>query len=327
MTRTDDATNFSQPTIAIGNSEQGSSPFNNCYPWSKIVKKTIDNQALIEIPKFWFKWTKNGSTMKLQISDKPVYGFHVSPMHADRGDGVGERDLAYIGRYKCCQDWKSKKNQAPIVSKTIGESREGIAALGNGYYQQDYAAFWTIRMLFLVEFATWDGQSILKNTTDWNSMGEILTGSSSTMTYHTGITQDGHGTIYRWIEDPWENVLEWVDGIYYNSSNVYCINNPKNFATGSNGVKIGSRITTSGYIASWAIPSTTGYEWALIPSTTTTNKTVICDEYYYSSNGTVLYTSGSRLAWEAHGPFFLYTDFTALSTSAYMTSRLMYLPG
>ena len=56
---------------------------------------------LVAIPKFWYKWTKSGNSLKLQIADKETDGFHVSPAHADRGDGKGERDIVYIGRYHC----------------------------------------------------------------------------------------------------------------------------------------------------------------------------------------------------------------------------------
>ena len=43
-------------------------------------------------------------------------------------------------------------------------------------------------------------------------------------------------------------------------------------------------------------------------------------------DGTVVYIGGARTSWELHGPFFMYTDFTASSTSTLITSRVMYLP-
>ena len=155
MTRTDESVSFATPTIGIG-STVGSSPFDNRYPWSAIKMETIDGNILVRIPKYWYKWTKSGSTMKLQIADKPVEGFFVSPMHADRGDGAGERNFAYIGKYKSATDYKSKAGVAPVASVSISTCRTKVKALGNGY-QQDYASFWTLRMLFLVEWATWDG--------------------------------------------------------------------------------------------------------------------------------------------------------------------------
>ena len=64
MTRTDDSKSFTSPVIGKG-ATKGSSPFDNCYPWSKITTETIRGNVLVKIPKFWYKWTKSGATMKL----------------------------------------------------------------------------------------------------------------------------------------------------------------------------------------------------------------------------------------------------------------------
>lgn len=325
MTRTDDSANFTSPVIGKGTTK-GSSPFDTCYPWSEIKTVTDNGNVLVSIPKFWYKWTKSGSTMKLQIADRAIPNFYVSPMHADRGDGVGERDVAYIGKYKCASDYRSKVNSAPKTSISITTARTNIKALGTGYYQQDYASFWTLRMLFLVEWATWDSQSVLVNTTDFSTTSDIRTGKTASMTYHTGISSDGYSVQYRYVEDPWENLLEWIDGLYFSGTNTYIINNPNNFATGSNGTLIGTRPTGDGYIKSWNIPTISTYNWALIPASIVSTESYVCDGYYYSSSGTAAYIGGSRSAWELHGAFFLYTDFTATSTSPYISTRLMKLP-
>lgn len=325
MVRTDDSANFSTPVIGTGTTA-GSSPFDNCYPWSEMEVVNDGSNVLVSIPKFWYKWTKSGSTMKLQIADKQLPNFYVSPMHADRGDGVGERDVVYIGRYKCASDYRSKSGYAPKTSITLANARSSIAALGTGYYQQDYASFWTIRMLFLVEWATWDSQSVLQNTTDFSSLANVRTGGVNSMAYHTGISANGNNVQYRYIEDPWENMLEWVDGLYFSGTNMYCINNPKKFATGSNGTKVGTRSSESGYIKSWTIPTTNGFNWALIPASMVETASYTTDKYYYTSAGTVAYIGGARNAWDIHGAFFMYTDFTANQGSTVITSRLMKLP-
>lgn len=325
MTRTDDASSFSAPKIGTGTTK-GSSSFDNCYPWKDMSVETISGNVLVKIPKFWFKWTKSGTTMKLQIADKPVNGFLVSPMHQDRGDGKGERDYAYIGRHKCNSSYKSVSGQSPIFSKTIDACRTGIKNLGTGFYQEDYAAFWTIRMLALVEFATWNLPSVLLSTTNYDTVANIKTGNVTAMTYHTGVSANKYSFQYRYIEDLWINGLEWLDGLYYSGTSVYCINNPTKFAVGSNGTKIGTRPTTTGFISSWTIPTSSNFKWALIPAATTTNESYTYDGYYYQSTGTVAYIGGARTLLPVHGPFFLYTDFTNTSTSTVITSRLMYLP-
>lgn len=325
MTRTDDSKNFTSPVIGKG-ATKGSSPFDNCYPWSKITTQTVSGNVLVKIPKFWYKWTKSGATMKLQIADKPVPNFLVSPMHADREDGKGERDYAYIGKYKCNSSYKSVANAALANNMTIGTARTSIKNLGTGFYQQDFASFWTLRMLFLVEWATWDGQTTLSATSNFDSIANIKTGETASMAYHTGISANGHSVQYRYVEDPWSNLLEWLDGIYFSGTNIYCIKNPTKFATGSNGTKIGTRDTGYGYIKSWTIPTASGFEYALFPEDVVTATSYTMDGYYYEAQGTTVYIGGSRTPMAVHGPFFFYTDFTASSTSASITSRIMYLP-
>ena len=129
FTRTDDAALFADPQpYYAGMSGTPSSPFDSCMPWSGMeVVDDADLGKLVKIPKFWFKWTRSGSSMKLQISDAEQTGFHVSPAHADRGDGAGERDYVYVGRYHCAAStYKSTSGVTPAGNMTRAEFRTAI---------------------------------------------------------------------------------------------------------------------------------------------------------------------------------------------------------
>ena len=39
---------------------------------------------MVAIPKFWYKLTKNGNGLKIQIATKATAGFSVSPAHMNR---------------------------------------------------------------------------------------------------------------------------------------------------------------------------------------------------------------------------------------------------
>ena len=85
--RTDGAASFVDPTPYVSGASSYNSPFDNLYPWNGMVRVTDSTAGeLVAIPKFWYKWTRSGNTMKLQIADKYVDGFSVSPAHMDRGD-------------------------------------------------------------------------------------------------------------------------------------------------------------------------------------------------------------------------------------------------
>ena len=340
MTRTDAAANFVDPVPQMksgSNWTVGSSPFDNILPWSGM--EIVDDATvgkLVKIPKYYYKWTKSGSTMKLQISEKEFDGSHVSPAHADRGDGSGERDYVYVGRYHCAAStYKSTSGVKPAASATRSAFRTSIHNLGSKYWQFDFAMFWTIRMLYLVEFADWNAQKKIGYGCGDNSATSNM-GYTDSMPYHTGTTQTsrttyGFGTQYRYIEGLWDNVLDWCDGVYFagtSNADIYVINNPANFSDSSGGTKTGTRPTSSGCIKAWGIPSASGLEWALYPSEVVTDDnyaTYICDRCYYYSSNVVLYVGGYYYQSPNYGAFYLYS-YSASSSFAGIGSRLQKLP-
>ena len=331
FTRTDDAAGFENPTPAL-NGVGGSSPFDNCYPWSGIEKVTVDGNAMVKIPKFWYKITKDGNSLKYQIADSAVEGFNVSPAHADRGDGVGERDYVYIGRYKCTSSsYKSVTNTALKTNVTRATARSGITSLGTGYYMQDFVLWWTVRMLYLVEFADWNSQAVIGYGCG-NGSSTVNTGTTDSMSYHTGTMQSsrttyGTGVQYRWIEDPWGNAYEWCDGIRFSGSDVYVYNKPSEYSDTSGGTKIGTRPAPNGYISQWSVPSVSGYDWALYPSAVSgSDSTYVPDYCDCNSSGVVLYVGGNYSQSQDRGAFFLCGSYAASGSVSSIGARLQYLP-
>lgn len=329
LSRTDEAVLFIDPTPAIGGGS-GSSPFDGIAPWNGMVKEEISGNILVKIPKYWYKWTEEENyTLRLQIADKYVEGFSVSPAHADRGDGRGERDFVYVGRYKCVDDYKSTSGKEPKANMTMSQAREGITGLGSGFYQQDYAMFWTIRMLYLVEYADWDGQKVIGL-----SGGAVEdTGVTDAAQYHTGTMQSsreegGHGIQYRWIEEPWGIVEEFCDGIRASLGKIYVFNNPEKYSDTSGGTNTGTKPSYNGCILDWKIPTEEGFEWALHPSEASqsySNYNVgMADEYSYSS-AEVFSIGGYGYSGKVRGWFSFYGH-SASTSSVKCGARLQYLP-
>lgn len=337
-TRTDDAANFPNPNpYYAGMSGTPSSPFDNISPWADM--KIVEDSAagtLVEIPKFYYKWTRTGSAMKLQISTTPFNGSFVSPAHADRGDGKGERDVVYVGRYHCASDYKSKTGVTPYNNQTQSVFRSGIHNLGSTIWQYDFAMYWTICMLYLVEFADWNSQDkIGYGCSDNSSVGNM--GYTDNMPYHTGTTQSnrttyGLGTQYRYIEGLWDNVTDWCDGIYFagtSNADVYCIKNPASFSDTTGGTKVGTRATTGGYEKAFTAPSASGFEYALYPNSVDSNldgTTYTSDQSSNSTSGVVLRVGGAYNHHNGYGLFCLNGNNTATTKYAAIGSRLMKLP-
>ena len=302
-TRTDAAASFGDPSPAVNNGS-GSSPFDNLMPWSGMVKETRSGGVEVKEPKYWFKWTKTGKKLKLQIADGYVEGFSVDPVNRDRGDGLGELDYSYIGRYHCASGYKSTTGAAQQVNITRSQARTGIHNLGANFWQMDFAQFWYVNMLFLVEFADWNGERIGRGCSTSNS--KMNNGQTDAMGYHTGTTaanRDSYGfTQYRNIEGWWDNVYDWMDGCYYNNNGLNVISNPNNFSDSANGTLVGT--PSSGYPSDFTIPTASGLEWALFPSAANGSQTTYVPDYWgFSGSYPCLYHGGSYSQYQDHGPF------------------------
>ena len=306
-TRTDAAAGFSDPNPAVNNGN-GSSPFDNLMPWAGMVKETRTGGVMVKEPKYWYKWTKTGKKLKLQIADGPVEGFHVDPVNMDRGDGLGELNFSYIARYHCASGtYKSETNKAQQVSITRSAARTSIHNLGANIWQMDFAQMWYVGMLFLVEFADWNGERIGRGCSASGSKEN--NGKTDAMQYHTGTTaanRDTYGyTQYRNIEGWWDNVYDWMDGCYYNSNGLNVIKNPNQFSDSANGTLVGKPV--AGYPSDFTIPTQSGLEWALFPSAaagSTTN--YVPDYWYFYGSSPCLRHGGYYDQYQDHGPFCVY---------------------
>jgi len=335
-TRTDDAVGLADPNpYYVGMTGDPSSPFDNIMPWSG-MEAVEDTEAgtLVKIPKFYYKWTRNDPAMKLQISMTKHEGFLCSPAHADRGDGAGERDYVYVGKYHCAAStYKSSSGVLPQASQTRAAFRSAISALGTSIWQWDYAMLWTIRMLYLIEFAHWNSQLKIGYGCGNNSAAEN-NGLTDTFAYHTGTntsSRSAYGHVkYRHIEGLWDNVRDFVDGIVFSSTNVLCIKNPAEFSDTTGGVTVGTRWTGSSGndIKSWTNPSANGFEYALYPASIGSDSayaTYVCDRVYGSSPSVVLNVGGSYGQSQYCGLFYSCGNSVSYS-NAYVGSRLQKLP-
>ena len=350
LTRTDDAASFANPDpyVADGN-HPGSSPFDNIWPWSGMVKETVNKTwngrdypcSMVKIPKFWYKIENSNNSLKIQIADGPKTGFKVSPAHQARNENESDRDYVYIGRYKSLGFalsgiyplYVSYTGVTPTTNVTRNTARESSKNNeGSGFWQQDFAMFWTVRLLYIVEFADWNSQAVIGYGCG-NGSSVQVTGASDSMPYHTGTMQSarttyGVGCQYRWIEDLWGNVREWVDGIYFSGSNIYVITDPENFSDTTGGVNTGTRATSTGFISN-LVTGSGDYDWAMYPpanGTAGSNSTYIPDECIYGSDGVAITIGSTQYETLSFGMFAIQGHCTASTSRSDIGSRLMYLP-
>ena len=325
--RTDSAAEFADPEPAVNNGA-GSSPFDNLMPWAGMVVEDDPTAGkLVRIPKFWYKWTQNGKSISLQIANAAVDGYHVSPAHADRGDGKGERDYVYIGRYHCASGYKSQAGSHPLGNMTRAQARTNIHNLGAAYWQSDIQLRITIRMLYLVEFADWNSQKTIGY--GCSPSGSLFNmGATDGMQYHTGTTAASRTTYgctqYRYIESLWDNVYDWMDGCYYNGNGLNIVTNPANFSDNANGVAVG--VPSSGYPSAFAVSNESGLEWVIYPTAASgSDSTYSADYWYFDLSGPCLIVGGSYAQGQDHG-LFCVSCYRVSVAYAYIGCRLQKLP-
>lgn len=336
LTRTGLARNFQNPVPFVNDgvmvAADCSSPFDTISPWKDMAISTQDGNSVVSIPKFYYKVTKSQSgELSIKISPTQLAGFHVSPAHRDRGDG--EKSVVYIGRYHSNSDYQSKSGATPIAAITRAQGRAGTHLLGNNYWQLDFSMWVTIWMLYLVEFANWDSQAMIGYDCGNNS-SKGNTGSTDTMPYHTGTMQAskttyGIGVQYRYIEDPWGNVVDWCDGITFNQANIYCFEDPADYSDSyqsTGATLVGTRPISSNYIQDFGISAETGYEWFLYPSSVGSSQTNVPDYCHYDSAGVVLRVGGNYYQDANRGLFFLGGNGAASDASGGIGTRLMIIP-
>lgn len=293
--RTDDAAGFTDPVPYVAGASSYGSPFDTISPWKDMVKSERTGGTMVAIPKFYYSLTQSGASMKIRICSEPKEGFVTSPAHMDRGDGKGERDVVYVGRYHCGPDFKSKTRVLPKVSTDMATFRTSIHALGSNIWQSDFTMRFTIWLLYLVEFADWNSQATIGYGCGNNSAVENM-GYTDSMPHHTGTmktsrTECGASTQYRNIEGLWDNCYDKTDGAYNATDGLHIILNPNNFNNESGGVLAG--LPTSGWTSAFTVTNTGGFPM-FIPSESAGGEGVAsCDGWYFGSSDPVLIVGGN----------------------------------
>lgn len=150
----------------------------------------------VEFPKFYYK--RDGSHLNdatpyedLLISNKPIDGFDVDPAHADRGDGAGVRDKIYVGCYTADTNYRSISGVYSKVNITRPVARAGFQARGSQYHLWDIATVQTVWMLYKIAVSNLNSQGQIGDGFVWNSnIGQIITGITDSMSYHSGCDPD-----------------------------------------------------------------------------------------------------------------------------------------
>lgn len=288
-----------EPVPAVGTGK-GSSPFDSFAPWSGMKECNLNNAGdvtawkgdsgfsrsnnftMVFIPEFYVAQKRNGTKRYFYISDKPKSGFTKHP-------GSNK----YIGKYHMSRGGYSISVGEPFVYITRDTARNKAKSIGQKFHLYDFATSCAIIFLYIVEFADWSCQSKIGQGCTNNS-SSINSGGTDSMTYHTGRASgtDGKTAVqYRWIENLWGNVSQWVDGFNADGTTAYYCTDPSKYAddTTTGYTKIGT-LPASGWIKDLTVTD----NGLLIPKTIGGSETTYIPDFVWSSYGwSVLCVGGS----------------------------------
>lgn len=331
LTKTSDPYGFvtkdvtTEPVPAVGTGA-GSSPFDSFMPWSGVQECSLKSDGsilawrgdsgysrqnpyiMVYIPAFYVTQKRSGTKQYFYVSDKPKTGFTKHP-------GSGK----FVGRYVMggggvC----SAPNNSPWVGITRSSARNETRADRPKFHLYDFATYCAIIWLYVVEFADWNCQSKIGRGYIDNSKAE-KTGGTDILVYHTGRAagpDGGTAVQYRWIENLWGNVYQWVDGFNANGTTAYYCTDPSQYAddTATGYTQIGT-LPASGWIKDLTVTD----NGLLIPKTVGGSETTFIPDYANSSSGwRVLFVGGGWDVGSVAGLLY----FSASDTSSYSYSSI-----
>ena len=314
-----------EPVPAVGTGA-GSSPFDSFMPWSGMKECNLNNAGavtawkgdsgfsrsnnftMVFIPEFYVAAKRNGTKQYFYVSDKPKTGMTKHP-------GSGK----YVGRYTIPG---SKSGVTSTVNITRTTARSNAKKNGDKWHLYDFATYCAIIFLYVVEFADWNCQSkIGRGYVEYNYA--INSGATDTMTFHTGLRNNA--VQYRWIENLWGNVSQWVDGFNANGTEAYYCTDPSKYAddTTTGYTKIGT-LPASGWIKDLTVTD----NGLLIPKTSGGSETTYVPDYVYSfSPGWRVLFVGVSWNNGTHAGLLFFNAYNASSDSySYISARLLCEP-
>ena len=218
----------------------------------------------------------------------------------------------------------SQPFSSPLVNITRSTARDKAKSVGSKFHLYDFATYCAIIWLYVVEFADWNCQIKIGRGAVDDTGTVINSGNTCDMTYHTGRAGgiDGYTAVqYRWIENLWGNVDQWVDGFNANGATVYYCTDPSKYAddTSAGYTKIGT-LPAAGCIRDLTVTE----NGLLIPKTTGgSNSTYIPDYMGPSTGWCVLFVGGSISAGSNAGLLYLYPGCSSTTSNSSTSARLL----
>lgn len=350
--------------ITIGEGETA-----NTYPTGTKV------QVMVEQPKFYYKVVplelekiQGGKGFHMRkaryyVSDTMKAGFKLHPAFIKDGK---EKNFIYLSAYEGCTydtsasayklndaqdvDWTNDVLASIAGAKPTsgvsqgGATRNGFRTIaakrGSGWSQHTVQAATATKILFLVEYASFDMQTNIgigvTNKTWQGTNDSEITGATTSLGNKTGRVSNTNGFIvvsYRGEENPFGNIWKWIDGINvynYDEGSVHIADHgfkddTKDAPYQDAGITI---CGSNGYVSAFAYNE--DFDWLFIASECSGNDKLPVSDYFYQSKAEKRYSvallGGDWNNGSYAGGFYWGVDSTSSTRYANVGGRLLYVP-
>ncbi|WP_243686129.1 fibronectin type III domain-containing protein, partial [Lentilactobacillus rapi] len=210
-------------------------------PWGLMDKTVTDSygNAFVRVPKFYIR--------KTQDKNKPLSTWQVSLVKQGDDwylpncfydfDDKKELDYVDVSRYEgsvISGKLQSKTGVEPTTNQTIVQLRSSAVANNTdgkkGYHLWDVHTLDALQVLFTIEFATLDSQSIMEGNDSGSSL--INTGTTDNVKGSSGFVTSGSTPMaYRGIENLYGNLAMWTDGLNISNLSLYSCDDATKYAS------------------------------------------------------------------------------------------------
>lgn len=278
-------------------------------------------QVMVEIPAFYIRYSYASNTHNWDISLYPLNGYILHPAFLKNGIQVAYR---YCGAYEGAlydvsgavytdgssgqvKDFtattgdklSSVSGKLAVTNETRANFRTISANRGTGWRQLDFYLLSAIQLLFLVEYASFNSQSMIgagiSNVTDWAAYNNYYpiasSGNSNVIGNASGntagsascATEASKYMSYRGIENWFGHIWKFVDGININDNVPYASNTNAQFAddTASNYTNLGITLCASNGWQNTLTRIATGF----LPTAVGASSTTKITDYYWQDAG------------------------------------------
>jgi hypothetical protein len=318
-----------------------------------------DGQVMVQRPAFYYAWFRRGTTDYYYVSDVPCVGLTLHPafmrnnvfkryiyLSAYEGSAYDVSGVAYLLADEAGVDFTATTGDKmcsiagakPISgwrnTLTIANARQLCKNRGALWNQFDVLSFSAIQLLFMIEYASCDSQTMI---------GQGVTGvtddGATNCAHNTGLTtalgnasgrEAGTDNLcsvsYRGIENLWGNIWKFIDGVNIKANNGLWIAD-NGFVSDTYAApykSVGTLINADGYFKT---PLFSEGNPVFFPSAVGGSSSTYFSDYYYQTTGNrIAISDGVWDSGASAGLFYWILAYASSFSYRYVGARLNCVP-